>query len=316
VDRPAGPGTTFTVWLPFQRLDDLDSGRPLEPTPAWVGWQALVADERRSFRASAGSRLVRLGLAVDEWAMTPTALAAAPLAAQPYDLLVVQDLARLTPDTLGAVIAGLHRWAHLIITLETHYDAEVAQRVQQAGVAAALWSGATGAQWQAALTALLFGGSPEPVPTAASSAEWLRTYLTGKTVLVVEDYAINRAIMTHQLQSHGLRVIEVGDGDAAVTQATQPGIDLVLMDIQMPGKDGIAAIQEIRQHPAGARLPLLGFTASADKPTYRRILDAGADRVLTKPLSEVELIAAIYQALRACAVPPVAARDRTDGVPY
>ena len=55
---------------------------------------------------------------------------------------------------------------------------------------------------------------------------------------------------------------------------------------------------------------MLGFTASADKPTYRRILDAGADRVLTKPLSEVELIAAVYQALRA-----VAARDRIDGGP-
>lgn len=75
----------------------------------------------------------------------------------------------------------------------------------------------------------------------------------------------------------------------------------------MPGKDGIAAIQELRQVPACARLPILGFTASADKPTYQRILDAGADRVLTKPLSEAELIVALYQALQAPATPPVAA---------
>ena len=309
-DRSAGPGTTFTVWLPFQRLDDRDSGRPLESTPAWAGGRALVADERRSFRASAGSRLDRLGLAVAEWAMTPAALAEAPVTTPSYDVLVVQDLARLSPAALDAVIAGLRRWAHLLITLETHYDAEVAQRLQQAGIAAALWSGATDAHWQTALTTLLFSGGPDPPSPAAAPPAWLRAYLTGKTVLVVEDYAINRAIMSHQLHSQGLRVIEAGDGDAAVIQATQPGVDLVLMDIQMPGKDGITAIQEIRQHPAGARLPLLGFTASADKPTYRRILDAGADRVLTKPLSEVELIAAVYQALRA-----VAARDRIDGGP-
>jgi CheY-like chemotaxis protein len=70
------------------------------------------------------------------------------------------------------------------------------------------------------------------------------------------------------------------------------------MDIQMPGKDGIAAIQDIRQWPTGGRLPILGFTASADKPTHQRILAAGADRVLTKPISETDLVRAVRRALR------------------
>jgi len=307
VASPPGQGATFTVWLPFQPVAEADRGRPLEPVPAWAGWRALVADPRPTFRASVEARLVSLGLPVEARAITPLALADAPSPAPPYDLLVVQNLAGLAPEALGTVIAGLHRWARTLIALEVGYAAEVAQRLQHAGVAVALWSGATRAQWQAALTAVRCGLPPDPAPAAASPPEWLRTYLTGKLVLVVEDYAINRAIMTHQLQSQGLRVIEAGDGEAAVALATQSRVDLVLMDIQMPGKDGIAAIQELRQVPACARLPILGFTASADKPTYQRILDAGADRVLTKPLSEAELIVALYQALQAPATPPVAA---------
>ena len=104
--------------------------------------------------------------------------------------------------------------------------------------------------------------------------------------------------MANQLRGHGARVLEAGDGDAAVARAAEPGLDLILMDIQMPGKDGIAAIQEIRQLPAGARLPILGFTASADKPTHARVLQAGADGVLTKPLGEADLIRAVRRAVR------------------
>ena len=122
--------------------------------------------------------------------------------------------------------------------------------------------------------------------------------LTGRTVLVVEDYAINRAIMANQLRGNGARVLEASDGDAAVALAAKTGLDLILMDIQMPGKDGIAAIQEIRASPTGARLPILGFTASADKPTHQRILRAGADGVLTKPLDEADLVRAVRRAVR------------------
>ncbi|MEZ5580123.1 MAG: response regulator [Candidatus Competibacteraceae bacterium] len=99
------------------------------------------------------------------------------------------------------------------------------------------------------------------------------------------------------------------DGDSAVARAAEPGLDLILMDIQMPGKDGIAAIREIRALPALDRLPILGFTASADKPTHQRILAAGADGVLTKPLGEVDLIRAVRRATRRHRLTPAIRRD-------
>ena len=86
--------------------------------------------------------------------------------------------------------------------------------------------------------------------------------LAGQTVLVVEDYAINRMIMVNQLRGNGAQVLEAADGDAAVALAAEPGLDLILMDIQMPGKDGIAAIQEIRR--VARRRP------AADPGVYRQ----------------------------------------------
>ena len=80
-------------------------------------------------------------------------------------------------------------------------------------------------------------------------------------------------------------------------KATCPDLRLILMDIQMPGTDGVAAIQAIRALPAGAGLPILAFTASADQPTHHRAMAAGANGVLVKPLSEEELINAVYETL-------------------
>lgn len=65
----------------------------------------------------------------------------------------------------------------------------------------------------------------------------------------------------------------------------------------MPGKDGISAIREIRQSYTNDNLPIIGFTASADKLTHQLTLAAGADRVLTKPIGEVDLVVAIYHAM-------------------
>ncbi|MFO7640538.1 MAG: response regulator, partial [Candidatus Competibacteraceae bacterium] len=133
-----------------------------------------------------------------------------------------------------------------------------------------------------------------------------RHFLAGKTVLVVEDFEINREIVTRQLRQHGLRVLEASEGDEATRIAVCSDLHLILMDIQMPGTDGIAAIQAIRTLPAGAGLPILAFTASADRPTHDRAMAAGAHGVLVKPLSEEELINAVYETLMGLDAPVVA----------
>ena len=296
-----GHGSTFTVELPLLPAAEPTSARPAAAAALPTGLRALVADARASFRASVTARLAGLGIAVAAQAVPWRALVAAPAPEHPYDLLVVHSLAA-PPGEVGVnTITGLRSWAPVLLALEPEYDPNVDRRLRQAGVDLVLWSGATRAQLHAALAQAFRATAPTAVahldavvPATPSQAR----PLAGRTVLVVEDYAINRIIMAHQLRENGAHVWEAGDGDAAVAQAAEPGLDLILMDIQMPGKDGIAAIQEIRQLPAGARLPILGFTASADKPTHARILQAGADGVLTKPLGEADLVRAVRRALR------------------
>ena len=289
-----GRGSTFTVEWPLRPAAEPISVRPAAADAFPAGRRALVADERASFRASVAARLAELGIAVETQAVSWRALVAAPAPEHPYDLLVVQNLAAHSGEAAVGAMTGRRGWATTVVTLETRYDAEIARRLPEAGPLLALWSGATRERWRAALARVWrdAAASAAPIPSA------LPLLLAGWTVLVVEDYPINRTIMANQLRGHGARVLEAGDGDAAVTRAAEPGLDLILMDIQMPGKDGIAAIQEIRRLPGGARLPILGFTASADKPTHARILQAGADGVLTKPLGEADLIRAVRRAVR------------------
>ncbi|MCB1771779.1 MAG: response regulator, partial [Candidatus Competibacteraceae bacterium] len=294
-------GSTFTVRLPFRLPDEVTSGRPLALAGIPPGRRALVVDERASFRASVCARLASLGIEVYAWAIAPSVLAARSAEAGSYDVLVVQNLGTGFATERVAILAGLHRWAPLLMTLESQAEAEVARQAPDRGRTFAIWCGATRAQLHTTLTqafrtltattaseprSALPPSPPSPLP------------LAGQTVLVVEDYDINRIIMANQLRENGAQVREAGDGDTAVALAAEPGIDLILMDIQMPGKDGIAAIQDIRQRPTGSQLPILGFTASADKPTHERILAAGADRVLTKPISEADLVRAVRRALR------------------
>ncbi|TVR65628.1 MAG: response regulator, partial [Candidatus Competibacteraceae bacterium] len=268
VASAVGRGSTFTVELPLRPAADPTSARPPAADALPNGLRARVAGERASFRASVAARLAGLGFAVEEDARAPVAPAAAPAEAETCDVLVVENLAAWRDADLAAARAGLRRRARVLLALEPGCDAGVDRRLRRVGVDLILWSGATRAQLRAALARTLQDLAPAGPDAAAEppAPPPLPLPLAGRTVLVVEDYAINRAIMVNQLRGNGARVLEAADGDAAVARAAEPGLDLILMDIQMPGKDGIAAIQEIRQHPAGARLPILGFTASADKP--------------------------------------------------
>ena len=294
-------GSTFTVQLPFQLPDEVTSERPLALAGIPPGRRALVVDERASFRASVCARLTSLGIVVYEWAVAPSVLAARSTEASPYDVLVVQNLFTGFDTERVAILEGLHRWASLLMTLESQDEAEVTRQAPDTGLTLAIWSGATRTQLHDKLAhafrILTSTEAPEP-RSALPSSSLSPLPLAGKTVLVVEDYDINRMIMANQLRENGAQVREAGDGETAVALAAEPGIDLILMDIQMPGKDGIAAIRDIRQWPTGSRLPILGFTASADKPTHQRILAAGADQVLTKPISETDLVRAVRRALR------------------
>ncbi|UAL11389.1 ATP-binding protein [Caulobacter segnis] len=132
---------------------------------------------------------------------------------------------------------------------------------------------------------------------AAHDDETDAPLFAGLRVLLVEDNATNRLIAGRMLEALGARVTTAEDGVQGVAAARQ-GFDLILMDIQMPGMDGVEATHRIRalKGPAGAA-PILAMTANAMAHQQAAYLAAGMDGAIAKPLSPTALTQAIATAL-------------------
>lgn len=110
----------------------------------------------------------------------------------------------------------------------------------------------------------------------------------GKKVLVVEDEADIRKMMTILLHAYGFNVIEAGDGYEAVEKALAEAPDLILMDIAMPLMGGLESTTAMRQHDELNRTPILAVTAYGDFYADRA-REAGCTDVLCKPIDFAQL---------------------------
>jgi len=151
-----------------------------------------------------------------------------------------------------------------------------------------------------------FSARLQPADTAAAPAdaallapeESLRARHAGARVLLAEDNEVNQLVASELLRSAGLSVSIAGDGRAALEQARQQPCELILMDVQMPEMDGIAAAQAIRQLPAHRRTPIVALTASALAEDHRACRAAGMDEVLIKPIDPPALFATLLNLLQ------------------
>jgi CheY-like chemotaxis protein len=116
-------------------------------------------------------------------------------------------------------------------------------------------------------------------------------------ILIVEDNALNVNTIASYLTAKGYQTIVANDGQAAIEFTQQHHPDLILMDIQMPGMDGLEAIAQIRQHQKLIAIPIIALTALAMDGDREKCLQAGANEYLTKPVKLKQLHTTIQQLL-------------------
>jgi two-component system cell cycle response regulator DivK len=116
-------------------------------------------------------------------------------------------------------------------------------------------------------------------------------------ILIVEDSPDNMKLFSTILGLKGHEVTGLSGGGGLLETVQRTGPDLVLMDIQLPGKDGFALLQEIRQSPS-SRLRVIALTAHAMTGDRERALDAGFDGYITKPIDIRSFPDQVMQALR------------------
>ena len=103
-------------------------------------------------------------------------------------------------------------------------------------------------------------------------------------MLVVDDTVDNLVIISLHLQQSGYRVVTATDGEEAIKVAALTHPDLILMDISMPGLDGLGATRKIREHPTLRPVPVIAVTAFTTEGFQRAAYDAGMEGYLTKPI--------------------------------
>ncbi len=119
--------------------------------------------------------------------------------------------------------------------------------------------------------------------------------MLGERVLIVEDNARSMKLFRDLLQATGYRTIEARTGEEAVALCLSHAPTIVLLDVQLPGIDGIETLARLRGNDRTASIPVLALTAQAMHSDRERFLEAGFDGYLSKPVDLVELLRTVEQ---------------------
>lgn len=123
--------------------------------------------------------------------------------------------------------------------------------------------------------------------------------MAGELILIVEDNERNRRLVRDVLQFKGYQTIESETAEEGLELARSQAPALVLMDIQLPGMDGITAMKQLKADPLTADIPIIAITASAMTHNRTTMLAEGFDGYQTKPISLKDFLAEVQRVLAA-----------------
>jgi len=123
--------------------------------------------------------------------------------------------------------------------------------------------------------------------------------MANELILIIEDNEKNRRLCRDVLQVKGYRTIESETAEAGLDLARAQAPALILMDIQLPGMDGITAMKQLKADPQTQKIPILAITASAMTNNRAAMLAEGFDGYQTKPISLKDFLGEVERVLRA-----------------
>ena len=140
--------------------------------------------------------------------------------------------------------------------------------------------------------------------------------MTDRTALVVEDDPAIRALIGAALSGEGCRVVEAPDGETALTRAAEARPDIVLLDIGLPGIDGLTVLRTLKNDARLREIPVVMVTAWADTDMVRQAMDRGAADYVCKPFALDDLLARVEACLEDTPAPATGpANDAVTGLP-
>jgi len=302
VDSTLGLGSTFTFTAKFGRGTQPGRPRAAERLTHLAGLSALVVDDNLT------SGTILTGF-LREWGLEPVrvetateALAAVRAAREdgrPFGLMFFDTC---MPDThvstclklLASQEGDARPPVVLLVPLDKAKDQD---RWRSLGIAAGLVKPVVQSDLFKVLEQL------RPAPVVSRPAETIAAPATNGhslNVLLAEDNPINQRLAAKLLERMGHSVELAGDGAEAVAAWAAGQFDLVLMDVQMPGVDGFAAVGRIRaaEVHTGRHTPIIALTAHTLQGDRERCLQAGMDGYVSKPIRADELAEAIHAVVR------------------
>jgi two-component system sensor histidine kinase/response regulator len=291
MDQPLGRGSLFWFTVRFDK-HRIEAEAPASGTQL----RALIVDPDPHSRQALETTLTRWQLRCDAATDADECLhllRAAIACGQPYDVaLIDMTLPILSGLTLAAEIkADAELSGVRLLLLSTERAVADTRQRREAGVAFQLIKPAREGDLYACIVTPL--RASEGVRPGAASPALRRPPQNRLTALLAEDNPVNVEVASAMLQALGFDVRHAANGEQAVRAVQQGGIDVVLMDCQMPVMDGMAATAEIRrreQLEGGARqLPIIAITANALQGDRETCLAAGMDDYLSKPFTQQSL---------------------------
>ena len=122
--------------------------------------------------------------------------------------------------------------------------------------------------------------------------------MTGKTILIIEDNLLNLELATDLLEANGFSVLQAQNAEVGLRLAREAMPDLILMDLSLPGMDGLQATKALKKDPATRHLIVIALTAHAMKGDQEIALSANCDGYLTKPIDTRIFVDTISTILR------------------